>query len=37
MTQEFVNRNAPFGTNFTPTVRTKIIGGIPRQVKETQR
>ncbi|KAF6018615.1 C1orf87 [Bugula neritina] len=37
MTEGFINRNAPFGTQFTPTFRTKIVGGKPRYVKETQK
>ena len=36
MSEGLVNRNAPFGTQFTPVVRTKIIGGKARYVTETQ-
>jgi len=31
---EIINRNAPFGTSYTPTIRSKIIGGKLVYVKE---
>ncbi|XP_067930284.1 uncharacterized protein [Watersipora subatra] len=37
MREDFTNRNAPFGTQFTPVIRTKIVGGKAKYVTETQR
>lgn len=35
--RDLVNRNAPFGTHYTPSLRTKIVGGKPLTIQETQR